>query len=170
MKVRHLFLLPVLMASIAAAAQTSPADRLHDFLQAANADARANWPDATYSPVFADLNGDGRDEALVWHHAGLFCGSGGCGLYIFTPEGESWRLIDDLTIVGEPVLMLSSRTRGWHDLGLMVRDGGMDRPYQVRARFNGQRYGGSSVRVPRGQRLDGRMLIGPSTPSRRLFP
>ena len=154
----------------AAFAQASSADRLHAFLQTANADARADHPDATYTAAFADLNGDGRAEALVWQHAGLFCGSGGCGLYIYTPEGDSWRQLDDLTIIGEPVLLLPTRTRGWHDLGLTVRDGGMDLPYQVRMRFNGQSYGGGpEARVRAGRRLDGRVLIGEGAPTRRLF-
>ena len=165
-----LFVALVLLPA-AAAAQTSRADSLHAFLQATNADARENHPDATYTAAFADLNGDGRDEALVWQHATLFCGSGGCGLYVYTPEGESWRQVNDLTIIGEPVLLLRSRTRGWHDLGLLVRDGGMDMPYQVRVRFNGREYDGNlSIRVPRGRHLDGRVLIGQRAPSRRLFP
>lgn len=159
-----------LLSPSVAMAQMSRADSLHAFLQRTNADARAEHPEATYTVAFADLNGDGREEALVWQHAGLFCGSGGCGLYIYTPEGESWRQLNDLTIIGEPVLLLPSRTRGWHDLGLTVRNGGMDMPYQVRVRFNGLAYDGNlSIRVPRGRRLDGRVLIGPQAPSRRLF-
>lgn len=117
MIVRSLAALTLSLLPAAAIGQQSPADRLHAFLQTQHADARENHGDATYTAAFADLNGDGRDEALVWQHAGLFCGSGGCGLYIYTPEGESWRQLNDLTIIGEPVLLLPSRTRGWHDLG-----------------------------------------------------
>jgi hypothetical protein len=168
MTVRLLAAFALLLPGAGVLAQTSQAESFHAFLQAANADARAEHPEATYTAAFADLNGDGRDEALVWQHAGLFCGSGGCGLYVYTPDGEGWRQLNDLTIIGEPVLLLPTRTRGWHDLGLMVRDGGMDLPYQARVRFDGRAYG-LPVRAPRGRRLDGRVLIGQGAPSRRLF-
>lgn len=154
-----------------AAAQPSREEALRAFMAQSFAEIRSEAPDATYVAAFADLNGDGRDEAIVWQSAGYFCGSGGCGLYIYTPEGESWRTVNDLTIIGEPVLMLDTRTNGWRDLGLIVRDGGMDLPYQVRLRFDGSSYGNrNEVRVPRGRRLDGRVLIGEGMPSRRLFP
>jgi hypothetical protein len=155
----------------AAAAQPSREESLRAFMAASFAEIRASAPDATYAAAFADLNGDGRDEAIVWQSANFFCGSGGCGLYIYTPEGETWREIDDLTVIGEPVLMLDTTTRGWRDLALIVRDGGMDLPYQVRLRFDGRSYANrNEVRLPRGRRLDGRILIGEGMSSRRLFP
>ncbi len=167
--VRRLLLAALLLPG-AAIGQVANQDSLHTYLRASNADARENWPDATYTAAFVDLNGDGRDEALVWQQAGLFCGSGGCGLYIYTPDGESWRQVDDLTIAGPPALLLGSRSLGWFDLGLIVRDGGTDLPYQVRLRFNGRSYSGSETRIRRGRHLDGRILIADGMPSRRLFP
>lgn len=152
-----------------AAAQSARDESLRAFMAASFAEIREGSPDATYVAAFADLNGDGRDEAIVWQSAGVFCGSGGCGLYIYGAEGETWRQVDELTIIGEPVLMLGRRTNGWRDLGLMVRDGGMDLPYQVRLRFNRRSYAGSRKRLRRGSRLDGRVLIGAGMPSRRLF-
>ena len=75
---------------------------------------------------------------------GLFCGSGGCALYIYTPDGASWRQVDELTIVGESVRLLATRTRGWRDLAVQIRGGGMDLPRQVRVRFDGRGYGEST--------------------------
>ena len=149
----------------AAFAQTSPADSLHAFLQRENADARANYADATYTAAFADLNGDGRAEALVWQHAGLFCGSGGCGLYIYTPQGDSWRQVAEVTIATTPVRLLATRTRGWRDLAVQARGGGMDLPREVRLRFDGRTY----AAVPMRGRSAGRALITEATPSRPLF-
>ena len=51
-------------------------------------------------------NGDGRDEALVSLQSGLFCGSGGCALYIYTPAGASGAQVAELTIVNAPVRLL----------------------------------------------------------------
>ncbi len=160
----------LMLLPAAAVAQPSRDESLRAFMAASFAEIRDESPDATYVAAFADLNGDGRDEAIVWQSAGFFCGSGGCGLYIYTPEGASWRQVNDLTIIGEPVLMLDARTNGWRDLGLMVRDGGMDLPYQMRLRFDGRSYGNrTEVGIRRGSRLDGRVLIGAGMPRRRLF-
>src|SRR3954469_6390334 len=108
--------LSLLTAPSLAAAPTSPAERLHAYLQSTFADARREWPDTTYVAAFADLNGDGRDEALVSPYSGRFCASGGCALYIYTPAGRSWRQVAELTIVNAPVRLLNSRPRGWRDL------------------------------------------------------
>lgn len=164
MTARPLLAALALALSSAAAAQPQQ-DGLHAVLQSAYADARAESPEMTYTAAFADLNGDGRAEALVMPHAGLFCGSGGCALYIYTPEGTSWRQIEELTIAGESVRLLATRTRGWRDLAVNVRGGGMDLPRQVRARFNGRGY--DTTVALRGNA--GRVLISNDTSSQPLF-
>jgi len=152
-----------------AAAQTRE-QRLHAFLQTTNADARENYADTTYTAAFADLNGDGREEALVSLYSGLFCGSGGCALYIYTPDGASWRQLADLTIVNAPVRLLNTRTRGWRDLGVHVRGGGFEVPREARMRFDGTTYASNPSMAPPTRRgAQGRVLIADDTPSRRLF-
>lgn len=152
------------------AAPPSPRESLHAFLQAHFADARAEWPDTTYVSAFADLNGDGRDEALVSLYSGLFCGSGGCALYIYTPEGASWREVAELTIVNAPVRLLATRTRGWRDFAVHVRGGGMEIPYEARIRFDGRTYASNPSLSPRLRgRAPGRVLIADDSPSRPLF-
>jgi hypothetical protein len=163
------FLLALLLAA-PAAAQTPQRDALHAFLQTAHADARENYADTTYTAAFADLNGDGREEAVVSLQSGLFCGSGGCALYIYTPDGASWRQLADLTIVNAPVRLLNTRTRGWRDLGVHVRGGGFEIPREARMRFDGTTYASNPSMAPRTRRgAQGRVLIADDTPSRRLF-
>jgi hypothetical protein len=143
---------------------------LHSYLQSSFAEARAEWPDTSYVSGFADLNGDGREEALVSFHSGLFCGSGGCALYIYTPAGASWRQLAEITIVNAPVRLLASRTRGWRDLAVQVRGGGMDLPHEARVRFNGRSYASNPSLAPRVRgRAPGRVLIRNEDPGRRLF-
>jgi len=160
-----LLLLPAI-----ALAQPAREQSLHHFLQTAFADARAEWPETTYVSAFADLNGDGRDEALVSLYSGLFCGSGGCALFIYTPSGGSWREIAELTIVNAPVRLLATRTHGWRDLAVHVRGGGMEIPYEARIRFGGRTYASNPSMAPRLRgRAPGRALISDETEGRRLF-
>ena len=147
----------------------SPGESLHAFLQTTFADGRREWPDTAYVSAFADLNGDGRDEALVSLHSGLFCGSGGCALYIYTPAGASWREVAELTIVNAPVRLLNTRSRGWRDLAVAVRGGGI-LPREARIAYNGRTYASNpslAPRVPRG--APGRVLIPDGDRGRPLF-
>ena len=54
-----------LLLASAASAQSSRDESLRAFMAASFAEVRESTPDATYVVAFADLNGDGRDEALV---------------------------------------------------------------------------------------------------------
>lgn len=160
----------ILTPSGASAAPPSPAESLHAFLQSTFADARREWRDTSYVAAFADLNGDGRDEALVSLQSGLFCGSGGCALYIYTPAGRSWREVAELTIVNAPVRLLNARSRGWRDLAVSVRGGGVDRPGEVRIAFDGRTYASNPSLAPRlRRRMPGRVLIRDDSESRPLF-
>ena len=153
-----------------AAAQPSRDQALRTFLQISFAEARENYGDTSYVAAFADLNSDGRDEALVSLQSGLFCGSGGCALYIYTPQGSSWREVAELTIVNAPVRLLSTRSRGWRDLSVLVRGGGIEIPYEARIRFDGRTYASNPSLAPRLRgRAPGRVLIGERSESRRLF-
>ena len=78
----RILLAAALMAVAApASAQPSRDAELHAFLQERFAEDRANYPDTRYASGWADLNGDGRPEALVYMMSGNYCGSGGCDLY-----------------------------------------------------------------------------------------
>lgn len=147
----------------------SSAESLHAFLQARFADARREWPDTAYVSAFADLNGDGRDEALVSLHSGLFCGSGGCALYIYTPAGRAWREVAEITIVNAPVRLLASRHRGWRDLAVHVSGGGA-LPRDARLTFDGLTYASNPSLAPRLRgRVAGRVLISDEAEGRPLF-
>ena len=102
--------------------------------------------------------------------SGYFCGSGGCSLYIYTPAGAAWRKVAELSIANAPIRLLNTRTRGWRDLGVSVRGGGIEIPRDARMRFDGTTYASNpsmAPRLPRG--TPGRVLIGDDSPSRRLF-
>ena len=168
---RTLFVLLAFFVAGPADALPSQAESLHAFLRTTFASARTDYGNTSYVSAFADLNGDGRDEALVSLYSGLFCGSAGCALYIYTPAGTSWREVAELTIVNAPVRLLNTRSRGWRDLGVSVRGGGIEIPYEARMRFDGRTYASNPSLAPRSQRAaPGRMLIGNDSERRRLFP
>jgi putative lipoprotein len=167
---RALLLLAAFLASpTPASAPPSEAESLHAFLQSTFADARAEWADTSYVSAFADLDGDGRNEALVSLYSGLFCGSGGCALYIYTPAGGSWREVAEITIVNAPVRLLASSHRGWRDLAVHVRGGGA-LPSDARLTFDGRTYASNPSLAPRLRgRVSGRVLIPGDAESRPLF-
>lgn len=166
---RALLLLAASLLPSGAGAQPSQGETLHSYLQTIFADTRAEWADTSYVAAFADLNGDGRDEALVSLYSGLFCGSGGCALYIYTPAGGSWREVAEVTIVNAPVRLLASSHRGWRDLAVHVRGGGA-LPHEARLTFDGRTYASNPSLAPRLRgRVPGRVLISDDTESRRLF-
>jgi hypothetical protein len=154
------------------AAQPPPGERsLRDFLQARFHEDRANYPDTRYVTAWADLDGDGRPEALVYLISGAYCGSGGCNLMIFTPDGRSWREVANMSVTNPPIRVLDSRTRGWNDISVFVAGGG-SRGYMALLAFNGRSYPDNPTVAP-ARRLRsaarGRVLIRDNDPGRPLF-
>lgn len=125
MKTRHLLVLALVGTSVApAAAQPSRDAELHAFLQERFAEDRAAFPGTRYVHGWADLNDDGRPEALVYLISGNYCGSGGCRLFLYTPEQGSWYQKGALTVTNPPVMVLNTRSNGWRDLAVRVSGGG----------------------------------------------
>jgi len=106
------------------AAQPSRDAALHAFLQERFAEDRAGSPDTRYAHGWADLNGDGRPEALVYIMSANSCGSGGCNLYVYSPEQNSFHQLARASVTNPPVRMLNSRTGGWRDIAVAVSGGG----------------------------------------------
>jgi len=107
-----------------AGAQPNRDPALHAFLQERFAEDRASFPDTRYAHGWADLNGDGRPEAFVYIMSGNYCGSGGCNLFIYTPEQNSFHQLARMTVINPPVRVLNSRSRGWSEITVGVAGGG----------------------------------------------
>jgi hypothetical protein len=93
-----------------------------------------------YGYALIDLNGDGRNEAIVWARNASRCGTGGCGLDVYVHQKSGWYMLSHTPITRPPIKILNSRTNGWHDLASWQAGGGIQRPYEARLRFNGVRY------------------------------
>lgn len=168
-------LLPIALAMAAlaapAAAQPSRDADLHAFLQERFADDRANFPNTRYAHGWADLDADGRPEAFVYMMSGNYCGSGGCSLYIYTPEQNSFLQAARMSVTQTPVLALNSRTGGWRDIAVSVSGGGARARTVLLARRGGTYPGNPTVAPARTLRQlpPGQIVIAAEPEARPLF-
>jgi hypothetical protein len=63
-----------------------------------------------------DLNGDGREDALVLLQSRRHCSARGCTLLVFERVGEEYELHSRLLLGRTPLIATESRTGGWRDL------------------------------------------------------
>jgi hypothetical protein len=113
-----------------------------------------------YAVGVADLNDDGKPEALIYAMdagsgpEGDLCGSGGCELYVLSLAPEGYRLVTDIALTRLPIRVLPTKAHGWHDLAVFVAGGGIIPGYDARLRFNGRTYPENPT-VPPATRLKG---------------
>lgn len=146
-------------------------DELHKWIQARAGDEMSRV--GRYSIGLVDLNGDSSAEGLVYVVGAGWCGSGGCPLYILRRNASRWQLLNSVTIVNPPVRVLATKSRGWNDLAVRVRGGGIMPGYEAVLRFDGRRYPGNpsvppAFRARRG--APGRVFISEDRGERPLFP
>lgn len=119
--------------------------------------------------AWADLNGDRRPEALVYLISGNYCGTGGCTLFIYTPEQGSWYQHGSLTVTNPPIMVLNTPTRGWRDLAVRVRGGGA-RPRMAIVRHGRITYESNpSLAAALRRTPAGRVVLADGNRGRRLF-
>jgi hypothetical protein len=135
------------------------------------ADRQSEDRDARIVTAWADLNGDGRPEAIVYVLAGAYCGTGGCALLVLTRAGHRWRKVADMTIVNPPVRLLATSSHGWRDLAVTVAGGGA-RAHEALIAFNGRAYPSNPSMPPARtlrRRVPGRVLIFDGDRGQPLF-
>ena len=90
---------------------------------------------------------------------------------ILVPEGESYKVITKTTVTELPIRVLSTKTNGWHDLGVWVK-GGPHPGFEAKLKFNGKKYP-SNPSVPPAQRLqkgvEGRVVIAGDAKGKPLY-
>jgi uncharacterized protein YecT (DUF1311 family) len=117
-------------------------DSLQRFLQAFDQEQRTRFVAA-----FADLNGDGVPEAIVYL-TGAWCGSGGCTMLVLDQSSGSWRIVANVTVVQTPVRVLKNVVNGWRSIGVRVQGGGIQPGYEAELRFNGKSYPANPTIAP----------------------
>jgi hypothetical protein len=130
-----------------------------------NAALVANGALGVYRVGRADLNGDGRDEAIVRLEDPGGCGSGGCTAFVLTPDGPGWRVVMRATVTRLPFRVLETRSRGWADLAVQVGGGGLS-AHEVRLSFDGRRYPSNPTVPPAAPTsgAPGRVVLSAASP------
>ena len=117
--------------------------------------------------AFVDLNGDGNDEAIVHVTGRTWYGTGGCQLYILTPDRGSYRFVARVPATRPPIRVLDNVRNGWHSIAIIVREDS-EHIYEEELRFNGRKYPLGAW--PRSDRLPGKVVIADSRGETLLFP
>jgi hypothetical protein len=129
--------------------------------------AEAEWP-TRYSAASVRL-GSGRKNALIVYLTGAaWCGSGGCTTLVLLPSGSSFTVLGKFTITFPPIKVLSSKSRGLHDIGAEMRGG--SQPFEAAFSFDGRRYPNEPRRAV--QKTPGKTIISSVAVKRGepLFP
>jgi hypothetical protein len=104
-----------------------------------------------------DLNGDGKLDAIVFASGYPLCGSGGCVMLIFKGVKVGFQLITEMSVSRPPLIVLSTKTKGWNDLVMRVSGGGI-KPFYSLLKFNGKSYPENPTvepEIPKKGRLEG---------------
>jgi hypothetical protein len=96
--------------------------------------------DVRYFSAYADLNGDGRKEAIVYLMGPHICGSGGCHTVIFSRQEKGYKEIAFIELTRPPIVAAKSKIKGWRDLIVFVSGGGILKGYNVLLPFDGASY------------------------------
>lgn len=125
-----------------------------------------------YAAAFVDLRDDGTEEAIVYLSGPFWCGSGGCSSLIIAPDGSSFKVLTEMAVTQLPIRVLSSKTNGWHDLGVGVGGGGIRVGYEARLTFDGKKYPSNptiSPAQPLPNNTAGRVVIPGDTKGTPLY-
>lgn len=93
-----------------------------------------------YFSAIVNLKDDGTREVVVYLTGDVWCGSGGCTTLILAPKDSSYQIVTRITITRPPIRILTSRSNGWHDIGVWVQGGGVQPGYEAELSFDGQSY------------------------------
>ena len=167
-----IFAICALLPAQSTARDSGKEESLKKFLRGYVSNSRvADDRTTRYAAAFVDLKEDGTEEAIVYLMGPLWCGSGGCSCLVLLPAGESYKVVTKTTITQPPIRLLSTKTNGWHDLGVWVK-GGPHPGFEAKLKFNGKKYP-SNPSVPPAQRLqkgvEGRVVIAGDAKGKPLY-
>jgi hypothetical protein len=66
--------------------------------------------------ALVDLDGDGREDAIVLMSGSGWCGSGGCTMIVFRGVDSGFEYVCSSTVTSAPIRVSSKTARGWRSL------------------------------------------------------
>ena len=144
-----MWLLTLLLMACPADTLDERTDDLHAAIDAYARPLGLAWDPGSIRIAWTDLNGDRRDDALVYLTGSAWCGSGGCTVLVFeamddldAEEFGPYRPAAEIGLVHTPIRVVRTR-QIWCDL-IAADEGGTFR----RLSFNGDTYPPSPGSAP----------------------
>lgn len=163
---------PLLSAASLGGQSAARNDTLRRFLRGYVGAPTTETRTTRYTAAFADLNGDGVKEAIVYLSGNGWCGSGGCVTLVLQREGQSYRVVTKITITRPPIRLLDHVSNGWRDIGVWVQGGGIQPGHEAELAFDRKSYPANpSVPPARSEagKVPGQVLISGSESAQPLF-
>lgn len=162
----------LIAVAIAAQAQSDAdsADPVKNFLRS-YLQSRGDGRTTRYTAAFADLNEVGKPETIVYLTGPAWCGSGGCTALILVSNGSTYDVVTKMTVTRLPIRVLETKTKGWHDLSVMVGGGGAAE-HEAKLRFDGRKYPTNPSIVPAinlATPMKGKVVISATTDEEPLY-
>jgi len=132
-----IFFLTIALAFAASADETDVRTFLKAYLQ--NEVGGADIGPTKVAISFFDLNGDGKDEAIVYIVGSMWCGSGGCNALVLTPSDATFDVTMNASVTRTPIGVLNTSSNGWRDLFVSIAGGGIEAG-TVAMKFDGNSY------------------------------
>jgi hypothetical protein len=114
-----------------------------------------------YMAVRADLNSDGNDEVFVYLMGGMFCGTGGCNLMVFSKGMDGYSLLADIATSRPPIIVTQTQSNGHSDFWRMQSGGGGPTEYVQHSYQSGKYI--EKTRVPADPAPAGKEILAAST-------
>jgi hypothetical protein len=108
-----------------------------------------------YASRRVDLNGDERNEVIVWTPTQDLGGTSGYPIIIFSQMANGYQKLWDVEQAWTPILILKSKSHGWRDIAIQQGGGGGEWLYLI-LRHNGESY---EIKKNQKKQPKGEMLI-----------
>ncbi len=136
-QIAFVFLCSSILAAAFRQAEVSHAESLVDVLRRELASVKE---ETRYFDAYFDLNGDGKNEAIVYIYGPAVCGTGGCDTLILSQGRTGYKLVSRIAISRPPIIVLTEAANGWRNLAVFVAGGGVLPGYFAELQFDGKTY------------------------------
>ncbi len=102
-----------------------------------------------YSFRRTDLNSDGRRDALIIfkNPYGYWCGIYGCTMLVMEANEDSFKLVNAVQTVREPIYVSDTKTNGWNEI-IMHISGRWTETKDVALQYDGEKYPANPSELP----------------------